>query len=200
MEGFHGRLEPVHLPHGVRLSAEEFWQLCQMNRDWRFERSAEGDIVIMPPTGGLTGARNIKIAAQLVQWADRDGTGVAFDSSTGFELPNGATRSPDAAWVSRARLQQLADEEKERFLPLCPEFVLELRSRSDKLADLQSKMREYCENGARLGWLIDPVERCVYVFRRSEPVERLEKPERINGDSVLPGFVLELGEIWDPGI
>jgi len=185
------------MPRGVQLDSVQFWLLCQMNRDWRFERTAKGDIIVMPPTGGVTGARNLWIAVKLGQWAEREGSGVAFDSSTGFELPNGAMRSPDAAWVQRIHLGQLTDEEKERFLPLCPDFVLELRSSSDSLNDLQAKMCEYVDNGARLGWLIDPLDCCLYVFRPARLVERIENPAHVAGDPVLPGFVLDLGEVWN---
>lgn len=195
----HSVLEPLHLPEGVRLTAEQFRRLCQLNRDWRFERTAGGDIVVMPPTGGATGARNAEIAAQLRQWARADGTGVSFDSSTGFELPNGATRSPDAAWVSRGRLASLSEADKEDFLPLCPEFVIELRSPSDRLPDLTGKMLEYLANGAALGWLIDPLERCVHVFRAGQPPERLAQPLDLAADPTLPGFRLNLRDIWAIG-
>jgi Uma2 family endonuclease len=152
----------------------------------------------MPPAGGRTSNRNIKIAARLELWAERDGTGEAFDSSGGFTLRNGALRAPDAAWVERARLEKLSSEEQERFLPLCPTFVIELRSPSDPLAAVESKMDEYLDSGARLGWLIDPIERRVHVYRPGVEVEILEQPASVAGDPELPGFVLELGAIWKP--
>jgi len=146
-----------------------------------------------------TGNRNIKIAGRLDAWTERDGTGVAFDSSTGFVLPNGAMRSPDASWFKRERLVNLTAEQKQRFLPLCPDFVIELRSPSDPLATVEAKMREYVENGARLGWLIDPEERKVHVYKPGEAGEILSNPGELSGDPVLPGFVLELKPIWEPG-
>ena len=150
----------------------------------------------MPPTGGDTGSRNAEITMQLRLWAKRDGSGVAYDSSTGFRLPNTAVHAPDAAWMLRSRLARLSVEERRRFIPACPDFVLELRSPSDRLQDVQDKMAEYLANGARLGWLIDPDPRHVYVYRPDAPVERLENPETLSGDPVLPGFVLDLREIW----
>ena len=190
----------VRVPHSVKLSSTQFWEFCQANRDWRCERSAEGDIIIMPPTGGETGFINARLLKQLVDWADRDGTGVVFDSSTGFELPNGATRSPDASWVARARLQTLTRRQKQRFVPLCPDFVVELKSPSDPLRFLQEKLHEYLENGAQLGWLIDPEERIVFVYRAGSVAERLDTPTTISGSSVLPGFVLDLNPIWAPDL
>ena len=178
---------------------EQFFEFCQLNRDWRIERNAEGDLEIMPPTGGETGNRNAAIVAQLWAWALRDGTGHAFDSSTGFVLSNGATRSPDAAWVSREQLSGLTTEQKQRFLPLCPDVVVELRSPTDSFAILQEKMQEYLKNGARLGWLIDPESKQVHVYRPDETVRALENPESISGDPILPGFVLGLKPIWRPG-
>jgi Uma2 family endonuclease len=152
----------------------------------------------MPPTGGATGHRNLKIAAQLDRWAEADGTGVAFDSSTGFTLPDGGTRSPDAAWVRRDRLASLPPEQKERFVPLCPDFAIELRSPSDTLPDLLDKMEEYVANGLHLGWLIDPGEERVYAFRPDGPRTMLDAPTALNGAPVLPGFTLELAPIWNP--
>ncbi len=190
----------VHLPRSIKMTPEQFWEACQINRDVRLELTAEGDLIIMPPTGARTGARNIRLSRQVSDWADREGAGVAFDSSTGFELPNGAIRSPDVAWVRRTRLAGLPPESLERFLPLCPDFVIELKSPSDPLATVQEKMREYIANGAQLGWLIDPTSRCVYVYRPDGSVEREDQPQRLAGDPVLPGFVLDLGPIWDPGV
>ncbi len=164
----------------------------------RLERTAAGEIIIMPPTGGETGHRNLQIGARLAQWAEKDGTGVGFDSSAGFVLPNGATRSPDAAWVRRGRLAGLTPEERGRFLPLAPDFVIELRSPSDRLADLQAKLEEYMANGVRLGWLLDPAEGTAYVFRPDTPPARLEHPGCLEGDPELPRFTLDLGDIWQP--
>ena len=149
----------------------------------------------MAPAGGDTSAKNAEITIQLGLWAKRDGTGQTFDSSGGFVLSNGATRSPDASWVRHGPLAALTAEERARFLPLCPDFVIELRSPSDGLSELQDKMREYMENGAQLGWLIDPLGDQVFVYRPGARVERLEEPDSVSADPVLPGFRLELAEI-----
>jgi Uma2 family endonuclease len=178
------------------LSNHEFFEFCQLNKDWRIERTSAGDITIMPPTGGQTGRRNAQLTRALGTWADTDGTGMSFDSSTGFALPNGAKRSPDAAWVKRERWDRLTEEEKEEFPPLCPDFVVELRSRSDSLAALHDKMEEYIANGAQLGWLIDPLQKCVSVYRPGHAVEHLDDPETLSGDPVLPGFVLDVRKLW----
>jgi Uma2 family endonuclease len=181
------KLRPV-----INLSEDQFFELCQINRDLRIERNAKGEILFMPPTGGGAGRRNAEVNRQLANWAKDNGTGVTFDSSTGFRLPNMAVRSPDA-WMLRSRLAQIPVE---RFIPAGPDFVVELRSSSDTLRTVQDKMQEDVDNGARLGWLIDPEPRQVYVYRPETPVERLDSPEIISGDPVLPGFVLDLREIW----
>ena len=181
----------------IELSREQFFELCQLNRDVRIERNAEGSIALMSPTGGETGARSGRLFAAVFSWADEDGSGVAFDSSTGFELPNGAIRSPDVAWVPRARLAEVSSEDKQRFLPLCPDFVIELLSPSDSLPVLQRKMEEYRANGARLGWLIDPGRRRVTIYRPGESVEQYAHPAAVNGEGVLSGFVLNLATIWE---
>ena len=178
------------------LSEDQFFELCQLNRELRIERNAEGDWLIMPPAGGETGRGNAEITVQLGVWAKRDGTGVVFDSSTGFRLPNTAVRSPDAAWMPRARFEQIPAAQRRRFPPACPDFVLELRSPTDRLQDLQAKLQEYLANGARLGWLLDPEPRHVYVYRPNAPVERLDNPATVSGEPVLPGFVLDLRELW----
>ncbi|MDP9487283.1 MAG: Uma2 family endonuclease [Actinomycetota bacterium] len=190
----------LHTRPALDMDEEQFFEFCRLNRDWRIERTADGDLEIMPPTGGETGNRNLKIALQLGQWTERDGTGVAFDSSTGFVLPNGATRSPDASWVRRERLQTLSAEQKSKFPPLSPDFVVELRSPSDPLATVEAKLREYIENGARLGWLIDPETRRAHIHRSNEPVQVLEDPDSLSGDPVLPGFILDLRRIWETGL
>jgi Uma2 family endonuclease len=179
----------------IQLSEEEFYRLCQANRDVRLEQSAEGKLIIMPPTGWETGHRNAKLIQQLSNWADQDGSGLVFDSSTGFRLPNGATRSPDAAWVRNERIAA-ANSEPNRFLPLCPDFVVELRSASDALTDLQSKMQEYLDNGLQLGWLIDPQNKQVEVYRPNREVEMLHAPTTVLGEAVLLGFVLNLNDIF----
>jgi Uma2 family endonuclease len=187
----------LHLtPTLQRMSDHEFFELCQKNPDWSIEQTAEGDLVIMPPTGGGTGRRNFDLIRIFGAWVVADGSGLGFDSSTGFKLPNRAKRSPDLAWIRRSRWDSLRAEEQEEFPPLCPDFVVELRSRSDSLDSLQAKLEEYIANGARLGWLIDPIERKVYVYRPAAEVVCLENPKEVSGDPVLPGFVLRLSEIW----
>ncbi len=185
------KLRPV-----INLSEDQFLAFCQINDLVRIERNAQGDLLLMPPAGGETSSREARIIMQLTLWATQDGTGTAFSSAGGFNLPNGAMRAPDAAWMLRSRLDQLTPEEREKFVPGCPDFVVELRSPSDTLRDQRDKMQEYLDNGARLGWLIDRKPRHVYVYRPDAPVERLDNPDTISGDPVLPGFVLDLREIW----
>jgi Uma2 family endonuclease len=180
----------------VDLTDDQFYELCRANSDLRFERTAQGEILIMAPTGSRTGQRNAKLIQRTSNWAEQDGRGIVFDSSTAFKLPNGATRSPDASWIKRECWEALSDAEQEKFSPICPDFVCELRSRTDSLAELQEKMAEYIANGAQLGWLIDPLERRVYVYRPRVEVASLDDPETVSGDPELPGFVLHLREIW----
>jgi Uma2 family endonuclease len=184
----------------IELTDDEFFALCQINRDLRFERTSQGDIIIMPPTGAATGSRNAEITAQLRNWAKQDGTGAVFDSSTGFKLPNGADRSPDAAWIPHAILTTLTAEQKQRFAPLCPNFVVELLSPTDTLAVTREKMTEYRDNGSRLGWLIDPEMRQVHVYRPHRPITILDNILEIAADPELPGFILDLREIWEPKV
>lgn len=190
----------LRLAPAIEMTNDEFFALCQQNRDLRLERTAQGDIIVMPPTGFDTGIRNTSITGQLYNWAKKDGTGVACDSSTGFKLPNGADRSPDAAWVLRERLAGFTPEQKQKFLPLCPDFVIELRSPSDRLEDVQARMEEYIANGARLGWLIDPQSSCVHVYRPGSTAEVLQGEQNVSGEAELPGFVLDLRDIWDPNV
>lgn len=185
------RLRPV-----LELTDDQLLALSGLNSDLRLELTAQGELIVMPPAGGATGARNADITAQLVIWAKRDGTGTAFDSSAGFRLPNGAVRSPDASWVRQSQLAALTAEQREKYLLLCPDFVLELRSPSDSLRVARDKMQEYLDNGARLGWLLDPRDKRAYIYRPHAPVERLEAPESISGDPILAGFVLDLRAIW----
>ena len=185
----------LRLPPDLHLTDDQFYEFCRLNRELRIERTAQGGVVIMAPAGGDSSDRNAEITMQLRLWAKRDGTGRTFDSSGGFLLPNGATRSPDASWVRNDRLAALTAEERAKFLPLSPDFVVEMRSPTDGLSTLQEKMREYLENGARLGWLIDPLGGQVFVYRPGAPVERLEEPDSVSADPVLPGFRLELDEI-----
>lgn len=180
----------------LRLTDDEFWDFCRQNDEMRIEMTKEGDVIIMPPTGSETGERNAEITMQLRLWAKKDQSGKSYDSSTGFKLPNGATVSPDASWVLNERLEKFTAKQREKFLPLCPDFVLELRSASDSLKTSQNKMAEYIENGARLGWLIDPKKRRVHVYRSSGAVDVLENPDKISGEDVLENFELDLTEIW----
>ncbi|MBD2340243.1 Uma2 family endonuclease [Calothrix sp. FACHB-156] len=178
----------------IELTDEQFFQICQNNRDLRIERTAEGELIIMPPTGWESGNRNSKLTARLELWADADGTGLTFDSSTGFKLPNGANRSPDASWVSRERLTAL-NPDPAKFLPMAPDFVAELRSATDSLETLRRKMQEYIDSGVRLGWLIDPQNQQVEIYRPEQEVEILKSPTSLSGEDVLPGFVLNLAQI-----
>jgi Uma2 family endonuclease len=185
----------LRLPKTLELTDEQFLELSSLNRDLRLELTSQGDLIVMPPAGGGSGKRNARINYQLMHWSLQDGTGEVFDSSTGFRLPNGAVRSPDASWVSKARLEPLSAQEQEKFLPLCPEFVIELRSPTDSLQALKEKMQEYLDNGAKLGWLIDPQRKRVLVYTPKN-VEELENPEALHGDPLLPGFRLGLLEVW----
>jgi Uma2 family endonuclease len=186
----------VHLPSLGQLTNEQFYELCQINSDLRLERSASGEVIIMPPAFSDTGNRNMRLAQQVTNWADQDGTGEPFDSSAGFTLPNGAIRSPDASWIKLDRWNALTDEQKASFAPICPDFVVELRSSSDTLKSLQNKMQEYIENGATLGFLIDRKNRSVQVYRPARSPEILSNPDAVNGDPELPGFVLQMAKIW----
>lgn len=180
-----------------KVSEEEFYEFCRLNPDLSLELTSEGDLIIMPPTGGKSGIRNSKLNLRLASWAEKDGTGQAFDSSTLFTLPSGAKRSPDFSWIRNEQWDALTEDEQERFPPLCPDFVVELRSRTDILANIQRKMEEYIANGAQLGWLIDPSERKVYLYRPSAPVEELDNPQTISGEPLLRGLKFDLQEIWD---
>lgn len=189
--------EPLRLNIcSLSLTDEQFLRLCAENPELRLELNAQGELVVMPPTGAKTGLRNGAMNHALFAWSNTDGTGVTFDSSTLFALPNGARRSPDASWIRRERWNALTEEQQEGPAPLCPDFVVELRSPSDRLAPLHEKMREYIDNGARLGWLIDPLEKRVYVYRPGQPVETLDNPTTVSGESVLPGFILNVRELW----
>ena len=181
----------------VDMTDEQFYQLCRVNPDLKFERNAQGEIIIMPPTGGETGNRNAEIGADFVIWNRQAELGVCFDSSTCFKLPNGANRSPDVAWILRERWEALTPKQQEKFPPICPDFVLELMSPSDNLKDTRAKMREYMDNGARLGWLINRQNRQVEIYRQKQDVEVLESPGTLSGEDVLPEFVLNLQQIWD---
>lgn len=185
---------PLILRPATPFTDDELYDFCRANHALRIERSAGGDVIIMPPTGAQTGRRNSLLVARFAAWAERDATGVTFDSSTGFILPNGAGRSPDLAWVTRERWDALSEDEQEKFAPLCPDVAIELRSRSDSLPALQDKCAEYVANGARLVWLIDPVAGRVHVYR-NESITVLERPTELFGDPELEGLSLRLDEI-----
>lgn len=187
----------LRLPGTLAMTEEQFCEFCRANGDLRIERTAEGDLWIMPPAGAETSHRNAGLTAVFYTWSRRDSRGLVFDSSGGFTLPNGAVRSPDIAWVARPCWDALAPQERQRFPPLCPDFVLELRSTSDGRKDLEEKMEEYVANGARLGWLLDPSTRRVDVYHGDGRVDRLDDPASLAGDPVLPGFVLDLRDVWD---
>jgi Uma2 family endonuclease len=186
----------VNLDSVIKMTDDQFFELCQNNRELRFERNANGELIIMPPTGGETGNRNGRLNQQLFNWSDTDGTGIAFDSSTCFKLPNGADRSPDASWIKLERWDALTDEEKQKFPPICPDFVIELLSPSDSLKTTQEKMQEYIDNGVGLGILINRKSRQVEIYRQGKEVEVLDSPAAVSGEDVLKGFVLNLGMIW----
>lgn len=180
----------------IKLTDEQFFVLCQNHSDYRFERTASGELLIMPPTGGETSNRNVEISFQLQAWSRQNNLGIIFDSSGGFKLPNGAARSPDAAWVKKERWDALTPEQQQQFPPLCPDFVVELLSASDSLPKIRVKMQEYMENQARLGWLIDRQNQRVEIYRQDREVEILESPTTISGEDVLPEFILDLTNIW----
>lgn len=188
----------VNIPTTItlKISHEQFLDLALANRDLQLERNATGELIIMPPTGSYTGKINFDIAGQLWFWNRQTKLGEAFDSSTGFHLPNGSDRSPDAAWIKQEKWDTLSLEQKESFAPICPDFVLELRSKTDSLEKLPSKMREYIENGASLGWLIDQKNQRVEIYRPGKDVEILEHPTSLSGENILPGFILDLTELW----
>lgn len=179
----------------IQLSDDQFYQLCQNHRDLKFERTAQGELVIMTPVGGEGGSREADLIADLVYWNRKTKLGKVFSSSTCFKLPNGGDRSPDAAWVSLDRWHQLTAEQQKKFPPLCPDFVIELRSESDALEPLQQKMQEYLKSGLRLGWLINPQQQQVEIYRANQDKQVLEHPSQLNGEEVLPGFVFDLSFI-----
>src|SRR6266481_3882270 len=184
-------------PLATKVSDEEFAELCRLNPELQIERTSEAELVIVAPTGGKTGIRNAKLTMAFGLWAERDGTGQNFDSLTLFSLPNGARRSPDLSWIRNERWEALSPQQQEQFPPLCPDFVVELRSKTDSLKSLTEKMEEYTANGAELGWLIDPLERKIHVYRPGLAAEILDDPETVSGESPLRGFVLDVRSLWD---
>ncbi|WP_414526874.1 Uma2 family endonuclease [Nodularia chucula] len=186
----------LQMPPAIAMTDDQFYEFCQINRDFRIERNAAGELMIMSPTGSETDERNFNVIVQLGIWTKQDGTGVGFGSSGGFTLPNGAVRSPDAAWIKRTRWETISPELRKKFAPICPEFVIELRSESDNLRILQDKMQEYIDNGTELGWLIDRKQRQVFIYRPNIAVEVLDNLKNLSGEQLLPGFVLDLSQIW----
>jgi Uma2 family endonuclease len=186
----------INLNPIIQLTEDQFYQLCRANPDIKFERNAKGEIIIMSPTGGETGNRNFEISAEFAIWNRQNRLGVCFDSSTAFKLPNGADRSPDVAWIKQERWDALTPEQKEKFPPIAPDFVLELMSPSDSQRDTQAKMQEYIENGVKLGWLINRKTRQVEIYRQGQEVEILDNPTTLSGEDILPGFVLDLQIVW----
>lgn len=180
----------------IRMTDEQLFDLCQLNKDFRIERKANGEIVIDFPTDSENNQRNFEIIGQLGIWTKQNGTGVGFGPSGGFTLPNGAVRSPDAAWIKKVDWEAIPQDKRKKFAPICPEFVVELRSESDSLKVLQDKMVEYINNGTKLAWLIDRKERKVYIYCSDNKVEQLDNPSTLSGEDVLSGFVLDLSSIW----
>ncbi|MCL1468406.1 Uma2 family endonuclease [Argonema galeatum] len=189
----------LNVPPAVGLTDEQFYQLCLANQEWRLELTSEGELIIMSPTGGESGIRNSGLNAKVYIWNDQTKLGKVFDSSTEFRLPNGAYRSPDVSWVTKERWETLSREERRRFPPLCPDFIIELRSETDSLSKLRTKMRDYLANGMRLGWLIDPQTPLVEIYQPGTDVETinfsLEQPPTLSGEDILPRFILDLGLI-----
>ena len=187
--------ELIALTH-QSVTPEQFERLCGEYRELRLELTSTGELIVMPPTGSETGRSNADLTYQLMAWTKKDATGVCFDSSAGFTLPNGAIRSPDGSWIRRERWNSLTEKQKKTFAPICPDFAAEIRSSGDTLKDLYLKMFEYLENGASLGWLIDPFKRQVYIYQPNHEVVVLDNPETVSGDPLLPGFRLNLSTLW----
>jgi Uma2 family endonuclease len=186
----------LNLDSVIELTDDQFYKLCRNNPDLKFERNAHGELIIMPPTGGETGRRNTNLIIDVGNWNRRTKLGQVFDSSTCFKLPNGADRSPDVSWIRQDRWDALTLEQKEKFPPICPDFVIELMSPSDTLKTVQAKMQEYVDNGLQLGWLLNRKDRQVEIYRSDQTVESLRSPMSLSGETILPGFVLDLGFIW----
>ncbi|MEH2458775.1 Uma2 family endonuclease [Nostoc sp.] len=187
----------LQIPSSMQMTDEQFFEFCQVNRDLRIERNKFGELVIMPPTGSETGNREGNIFGQLWVWSEQDSTGITFSSSTGFKLSTGAERSPDASWIKLERWNTLSPEQQRKFAPICPDFVVELKSPSDNLQTLKEKMEEYMnEPGIQLGWLIDRKQRKVYIYRPGLPEECLDNPASVSGELVLPGFILNMSKVW----
>ncbi|MDJ0571815.1 MAG: Uma2 family endonuclease [Pleurocapsa sp. MO_192.B19] len=193
-------MEAIAIPKGFRVTPEQFEQLAYAEQVARLELTATGELIVMSPTGGTAGKKNRRLTQQVGNWADRDGTGEAFDSSTVFVLPSGARRSPDVSWIKLDRWNQLTQQQQDGFPPITPDFVIELVSPSDiknqRYEDLQAKMQEYLDNGVKLGWLIEPSAKTVEIYRSQQPVEILKNPQTLSGENILPRFTLDLSEIF----
>jgi Uma2 family endonuclease len=186
----------LQMQPNIIMTDDNFYDFCQLNRDFRIERNQIGDLLIMSPTGSETEERNFDLIVQLGVWTKQNGTGVGFGSSGGFTLPNGAVRSPDAAWINRTKWEAIPAEQRKKFAPICPEFIIELCSETDNLKILQEKMQEYIDNGTQLGWLIDRKQRKIFIYRPGQALEELDNPQTLTGENLLPGFVLDLSQIW----
>ena len=187
---------PLVIQWEHQMTDDEYFQFCQINQDLRIERTAQGDLLIMPLAGAESSFRNNELSAELRDWARKDARGRAFDSSVEYILPSGAAYSPDASWVLQSRVNTLTKEQKRKFPPLCPDFVVELMSPSDRLSKTKAKMQEWIANGVQLGWLLDPDHRTAYMYRPSSEPEQIVNPERLVGDGPVAGFILELADIW----
>jgi Uma2 family endonuclease len=190
------QLIPPHLIGLTQVTHREFERFCREYPDLRLELTSSGELIVMSPTGFGTGKRTLDLTTQFGNWVKKDGTGIGFGTDTGYILPNGAIRAPDASWITREKCERLSAYERERFAHVCPDFVVELRSPSDRLPTLLNKMEEYIENGATLGWMIDPQKRRVYVYRAGEEVVVLDNPTTVSGEPLLRGFELQMEEIW----
>ncbi len=186
----------LQMPPELKFTDEEFEQIVAFNKELRLELTAQGELIIMSPTGGETGNRNFDLIGQIWLWSCKNNLGKAFDSSTGFKLPNGATRSPDASWIKIETWDALTPQQRKKYLPLCPDFAVELVSESDDVEDTRKKMREYIENGLRLGWLINPKDKQVEIHRAGKEVEILDSPKSLSGEDVLIDFNLDLQVIF----
>jgi Uma2 family endonuclease len=186
----------LNLDSAIELTDDQFYKLCRNNPDLKFDRNAHGELIIMPPTGGETGRRNTNLIIDVGNWNRKTQLGQLFDSSTCFKLPNGADRSHDVSWIRQDRWDALTPEQKEKFPPICPDFVIELMSPSDTLKTVQAKMQEYVDNGLQLGWLLNRQDRQVEIYRPDRTVESLQSPMSLSGETILPGFVLDLGFLW----
>ena len=193
-------MEAISVPKGFKVTPEQFEQLASVEQTARMELTKDGELIVMSPTGGTAGRKNSRLTQQVRNWADRDATGEVFDSSTVFILPNGARKSPDVSWIKLDRWNQLTEAQQDGFPPLAPDFVIELVSPSDiknqRYEDLQAKMREYLDNGIELGWLIEPAAKTVEIYRSGKKVEMLNNPQTLSGENILPGFILDLSDIF----